>query len=76
MTTPMTTCRAVARGRWEVVGRVCACGGPLLIERVGRADQRYETFCGCCLRCDPEGRRTLAECLANLAYFDAREPKE
>jgi hypothetical protein len=76
VTTPVTTCRAVARGRWEVIGRVCACGGPILIERVGRADQRYETFCGCCLACDPCGRRTLAECLANLAYFDAREPKE
>jgi hypothetical protein len=76
MTTPLPKCRAVVRGRWEVVGRACACGGPILIERMGRVNVRYETFCGCCLRCDPNGRPTRAECLANLAYFDARGPKE
>jgi hypothetical protein len=70
----VTTCRAVARGRWEVVGRVCACGGPILIERVGRAyhwpeeiRQREATLA--------RATRALVEAREVLAYAERHLPE-
>jgi hypothetical protein len=72
----VTRCRNLGQGRWEVIGRVCGCGGTLFIDRNGTGNFKYETFCGSCSKCDPNGWRTLAECLANLTYFESRELKE
>jgi hypothetical protein len=61
----MTCATKLRAGLYRLDGVTCKCGGELRAERVGSHAHEFawETFCVKCLTCDPNGWRTLRDCI-------------
>ena len=61
----------IGGNRRLILGVVCRCGGALYIDDCHRNGEfRFETFCGKCRTCDPNGWPTIRKALDNArAYF-------
>jgi hypothetical protein len=60
----------IRAGLYSIRGVWHRCGGELRAESCGRPGEfRWELWCKACRACDPDGYRTLRECVANAPGF-------